>query len=54
MRHAISGLVYVSEEKFRGNIFIMLCVLRFGLTIRDGTVSTSFHLSLHEYVIYLF
>jgi len=45
---------YVSEGTFGGTVFIMLCVLHFGITIRDGKVSTAVHLSLHYCVMYLF
>jgi len=37
---------YVSEGTFGGTVFIMLYVLRFGVTIRDGKASTAVHLSL--------
>jgi hypothetical protein len=42
------------KECLVGLIFIMLCVLHFGITIRDGKVSTAVHLSLHYCGMYWF
>ena len=47
-------MFYVSKVKFGGTILIMLCVLHFGITDRDGKVSTAVHLSLRNFVMYLF
>ena len=47
-------MFYVSEGMFGGTDFIMLCVLHFGITIRDGKVSTAVHLSLHYCGMYWF
>ena len=50
-------LFYISEGNFRGANFLMFCAfIIFGtqVNIRYGKVCTSFHLSLHSCVIYLF
>jgi len=38
---------YVSEVKSGGTFSMMLCVLRFGISIMNGKASTAFHLLLH-------
>jgi len=51
----VGDMLYVtciSEVKFRMSVVRLLCVLNFGISFRDGKVSTSFHLLLQKYVMY--
>jgi len=43
----VTGYFYISEVNFRETVFMMFTVSVFGIIINNGTVSTSFHMSLY-------
>jgi len=40
-------VIYITEGTFRGNVFMMFCVLIFGIIVRDGEVIITSDLSWH-------